>query len=53
MDTARAGRQLCLPAPGAPAPVLGRKPSRRRLLIAVPGGIEGYFHQINAAATDK
>jgi len=24
----------------------------RPLLIAVPGGIEGYFHQINATATD-
>jgi hypothetical protein len=22
------------------------------LLIAVPGGIEGYFHQINTPATD-
>lgn len=38
--------------PGAPAPVLGRDPPARLLLIAVPGGIEDYFHQINAAATN-
>ena len=27
-------------------------PSARLLLIAVPGGIEGYFGEINAAASD-
>jgi hypothetical protein len=33
------------------APVLGNRPAAR-LLIAVPGGIEDYFHEINTASTD-
>jgi hypothetical protein len=45
-------RAASLPAPRAPAPVLGRGPARPLQLIAVPGGIEDYFHEINTASTD-
>jgi hypothetical protein len=49
MDTARAGRQLCLPAPGRPHRFWA---ADTPLLIAAPGGIEDCLHQINATATD-
>ena len=48
---ADAGSFVFLPR-GRPHRFWAAGPSARLLLIAVPGGIEDYFHQINAAASD-
>jgi mannose-6-phosphate isomerase-like protein (cupin superfamily) len=47
---AAAGSFVFLPR-GRPHRFWAVGPPARLLLIAVPGGIEDYFHQINAAAT--
>jgi quercetin dioxygenase-like cupin family protein len=47
---AAAGSFVFLPR-GRPHRFWATGPAARLLLIAVPGGIEDYFHQINAAVT--
>jgi hypothetical protein len=48
---AAAGSFVFLPR-GLPHRFWAAGPAARLLLIAVPGGIEGYFREINAAAGD-
>ena len=49
---ATAGSFVFLPR-GRPHQFRAREQSARLLLIAVPGGVEDYFGQINNAATDE
>ena len=48
----RRSGQLGVPARGRPHRFWAAGPPARLLLIAVPGGIEDYFAEINAAASD-
>jgi hypothetical protein len=45
-------RAACLPVPRAAHRFWAVARPARLLLIAVPGGIEGYFHEISGASTD-